>query len=441
MAETFAAFEVHDVRFPTSADLDGSDALNPDPDYSMAYVIVRTSTGQSGFGFVFTIGRGTEIEVAAIRAVEQLVSGLEVESVLADMGSFSRRLVHDSHLRWLGPEKGAVHMAIGAVLNAVWDLYARRAGKPLWKLLADMEPEELVALVDFRHLSDALTPQEALEILRAARSGREAREAQLLSSGFPAYTTSAGWLGYSDEKVTRLVGEALADGFTHLKLKVGADIENDVRRVSMVRDLVGPGVAMSVDANQCWDVGEAIVAIERLAPFDLNWVEEPTSPDDVLGHMAIARAVSPVPLATGEHVANRVIFKQLLSTGAISVCQIDACRVAGVNENIAVLLLAAKFGVPVCPHAGGVGLCELVQHLAMFDFVAVSGSLEGRWIEYVDHLHEHFVEPVRVQRGNYLAPLAPGSGAELRADAIATYRFGEDTGVGLRAVSGGTVTG
>jgi L-fuconate dehydratase len=441
MSEQFTGFEVYDVRFPTSAQLDGSDALNPDPDYSMAYVIVRTSAGESGFGFVFTIGRGTEIEVSAIRAVEELVVGLDVDAVLADMGSFSRSLVHDSHLRWLGPEKGAVHMAIGAVINAVWDLYSRRAGKPLWRLLADMEPEEIVSLIDFRHLTDALTPSEALEILRRSYAGRGEREAQLLRTGYPAYTTSAGWLGYSDEKVTRLVQEALADGFTHLKVKVGVDIDDDIRRVAMVRELVGPDVAVSVDANQCWDVGPAIEAIKRLEPFDLHWVEEPTSPDDVLGHMAIADAIAPVRLATGEHVANRVIFKQLLSTGAISVCQIDACRVAGVNENIAVLLLAAKFGVPVCPHAGGVGLCELVQHLAMFDFVAVGSSLEGHWIEYVDHLHEHFVEPVRVEGAHYVAPLAPGSGAELRVESLATYRFEQDTGMELRAIPGGIANG
>jgi L-fuconate dehydratase len=441
MNETFTGFDVYDVRFPTSAQLDGSDALNPDPDYSMAYVIVRTSAGECGFGFVFTIGRGTEIEVSAIRAVEQLVVGLDVEAVLGDMGSFSRSLVHDSHLRWLGPEKGVVHMAIGAVINAVWDLSARRSGKPLWKLLADMEPEEIVSLIDFRHLTDALTPDEALTILRSARDGRPAREAQLLRSGYPAYTTSAGWLGYSDEKVTRLVREALADGFTHLKLKVGLEIDDDIRRVAMVRELVGPDVAVSVDANQCWDVGPAISAIKQLEPFDLHWVEEPTSPDDVLGHIAIADAIAPIRLATGEHVANRVIFKQLLSTGAISVCQIDACRVAGVNENIAVLLLAAKFGVPVCPHAGGVGLCELVQHLAMFDFVAVGSSLEGHWIEYVDHLHEHFVEPVRVEGAHYVAPLSPGSGAELRAESLATYRFDHDTSMELRAIPGGIADG
>lgn len=422
MPETFVAFDVLDVRFPTSAQLDGSDALNLDPDYSLAYVVVRTANGDRGYGFVFTIGRGTEIEVAAIRAVEHLVVGLEVDDVLADMGAFSRRLVHDSHLRWLGPEKGAVHMAIGAVINAVWDLLARRSGKPLWKLLADMEPREIVSLVDFRHLTDALKPEEAVEMLEAARAGRQAREAELLARGFPAYTTSAGWLGYSDEKVKRLVTEALDDGFGHIKLKVGRDLDSDVKRVAMVRDMIGPNVALSVDANQSWDVQDAITAIGRLAPFDLHWVEEPTSPDDVLGHLAIAKQVSPIPVATGEHVANRIVFKQFLASAAISVCQIDACRVAGVNENIAVLLLAAKFGVPICPHAGGVGLCEVVQHLSMFDFVALSGSFDGRWIEYVDHLHEHFVEPVRIEHGRYAAPMAPGSGAELRVEAIETYR-------------------
>ena len=441
MPETFTAFDVADVRFPTSAQLDGSDALNPDPDYSMAYVTVRTSAGESGHGFVFTIGRGTEIEVAAIRAVEQLVVGLDVDEVLADMGAFSRRLVHDSHLRWLGPEKGAVHMAIGAVVNAVWDLCARRAGKPLWKLLADMEPEELVALVDFRHLTDVLTPSEAVELLRAAQAGRRAREAELLDSGFPAYTTSAGWLGYPDAKVRRLVGRALRQGFEHLKLKVGRDLEEDVRRLAMVRELTGPDIAVSVDANQSWDVEEAIEAIRRFEPLNPYWVEEPTSPDDVLGHLRIAEAVAPVRVATGEHVANRVVFKQLLAAGAISVCQIDACRVAGVNENLAVLLIAAKYGVPVCPHAGGVGLCELVQHLAMFDFVALGGSLEGRWIEYVDHLHEHFVEPVRIEYGRYVAPSAPGSGAELREETLTTFRFNTAPDGRQQAVSGEMLTG
>jgi L-fuconate dehydratase len=422
--EVFTRFEVDDVRFPTSEQLDGSDAMNPDPDYSLAYVTVTTSEDAVGHGFVFTIGRGTEIEVAALHAVEELVVGLEVDATLGDMGGFARRLVHDSQLRWLGPESGAVHMAIGAVVNAVWDLFARRAGKPLWKLLADMSPAELVALVDFRHLADALTPHQALDLLTDGRRGREQRELDLLADGLPAYTTSAGWLGYPDDKVQRLVDEALRDGFRHVKLKVGDDIEDDVRRVAMVRELIGPKVLLSIDANQRWEVDEAVTNVRRLAPYGLHWVEEPTSAVDILGHGAIARRIAPTLVATGEHVSNRVAFKQLLASGAIGICQIDACRVAGVNENVAIMLLAAKYGVPVCPHAGGVGLCEVVQHLPMFDFVALSGAHPGRWIEYVDHLHEHFVEPVRVRGGRYLAPVQPGFSSELRAGTIEEFRHG-----------------
>lgn len=419
----FTRFEVTDLRFPTSRDLDGSDAMNPDPDYSAAYLTIRTSAGDAGYGFVFTIGRGNEVVATAVQAVTEMLGGVDVESVLDDMGAFWKSLVWDSQLRWLGPEKGVMHMAIGAVVNAVWDLKARRAEKPLWKLLADLSPAELVALVDFRYLKDALTPDEALELLTRAESGRAAREELLLAQGFPAYTTSAGWLGYSDEKVARRVTEALADGFDHLKLKVGADIDDDVRRVALVRELIGPDITLSVDANQRWGVEEAIANVRRLGAQGIYWIEEPTSPDDILGHRAIRTAVAPVKVATGEHVANAVVFKQLLSSGAIDVCQIDACRVAGVNENVAILLLAAKFGVPVCPHAGGVGLCEVVQHLAMFDFVAVSGSTEGRWIEYVDHLHEHFTDPVHVDGGRYRPPLSPGSSAEIRPQTLLDYRF------------------
>jgi L-fuconate dehydratase len=423
MTTRFLHFELSDVRFPTSRSLDGSDAMNKEPDYSAAYVVVRTSGGEKGHGFVFTIGRGNEVAVAAIRAVEPLVVGRDVDEVLSDMGGFWRWLTHDSQLRWLGPEKGVTHMAIGAVVNAVWDLYARRQGLPLWKLLSDLTPKQVVQLVDFRYLSDVLLPDEALELLARAGPGKHERERHLMAEGYPAYTTSAGWLGYSDQKVLSLVQAALSQGFTHLKLKVGADIDNDVRRVKLVRELVGPDIHLSVDANQVWDVNEAIADISRLAPFDLNWVEEPTSPDDILGHATIARAIAPVRVATGEHVANRVVFKQMLASKAIGVCQIDACRVAGVNENVAILLLAAKFGVPVCPHAGGVGLCEIVQHLSMFDYVAVSGSTEGRWTEFVDHLHEHFVDPVRVLNGRYRAPTRPGSGAELRPESVSDFGF------------------
>jgi L-fuconate dehydratase len=421
--ELFSHFEVSDVRFPTSRDLDGSDAMNQDPDYSAAYVIVHTTWGSTGHGFVFTIGRGNDVEVAAVRAVEELVIGLSVDEVLADMGAFWRRLTHDSQLRWLGPEKGVMHMGIGAVVNAVWDMYAKREGVPLWQLLSNLSPQQIVDLVDFRHLTDQLTPGEALAILEQAMEGREQRRCELLERGYPAYTTSAGWLGYSDEKVTRLVGEALEEGFTHLKIKVGNDIDDDLRRLKMVRDLVGPDLKLSVDANQIWEVGEAIDNVKRLAEHNLYWVEEPTSSDDILGFGTISRAVHPVKVATGEHVANRVMFKQFLSSGAIDICQIDACRVAGVNENIAILLLAAKFGVAVCPHAGGVGLCEVVQHLSMFDYVAVSGIIDNRWIEYVDHLHEHFVDPVEIVKGRYVAPRYPGNGASMIAESIEAYGF------------------
>lgn len=418
------ALETADVRFPTSLALDGSDAMNPDPDYSAAYVRVRTDAadGHDGHGFVFTIGRGNDVQVAAIDALAGMLVGREVEPLLADMGGTWRELVHDSQLRWLGPEKGVMHMAIGAVVTALWDLRAKREGRPLWQLLAALSPEELVDLVDFRYLTDALTREEALEILRAAEPGRAEREKQLLDVGYPAYTTTPGWLGYDDAKLERLCREAVADGFDQVKLKVGGDLADDVRRLGIARRAVGPDVRIAVDANQRWDVGDAIAWIRELTRFDLAWVEEPTSPDDVLGHAAIARAIAPVPVATGEHLANRVLAKQFLQHDALAVLQIDATRVAGVNENIAMLLLAAKFGVRVCPHAGGVGLCEAVQHLAMFDYVAVSGSLEGRMIEFVDHLHEHFATPVVVSGGRYLAPTAPGAGTEMLAASIAEHR-------------------
>jgi len=422
---TVIAVETSDVRFPTSRNLDGSDAMNPDPDYSAAYVRVVTDggDGHEGHGFVFTIGRGNEVETAAIKALVPYVLGRNAEELLADMGATWKLLAHDSQLRWLGPEKGVMHMAIGAVVNALWDLKAKRAGVPLWQLLATMTPEELVDLVDFRYLSDALTRGEALDILRAAVPGREERTAALLAGGYPGYTTTPGWLGYSDEKLARLAREAVAAGFRQIKLKVGADLADDVRRLRTARAAVGPDIKIAVDANQRWDVAEAIEWMKHLAPFDIAWIEEPTSPDDILGHAAIARGVAPIPVATGEHVQNRVVFKQMLQAQALQVLQIDAARVAGVNENVAILLLAAKFGVRVCPHAGGVGLCEAVQHLSMFDFVAVSGTLEGRMIEFVDHLHEHFVTPIDVHDGSYFPPVAPGAGSEMHAASIAEFTF------------------
>ncbi|MCA1217161.1 enolase C-terminal domain-like protein [Streptomyces sp. 8L] len=424
MSPTVTGFEVHDIRFPTSEQLDGSDAMNPDPDYSAAYVVLRTTDGAEGHGFSFTIGRGNDVTAAAIEALRGYVVGRPTPRTAAQLASLYHDLTHDSQLRWLGPEKGVMHMAAGAVVNAAWDLAATQAGLPLWEFLSGMSPEEIVSLVDFRYLTDVLTPSEALEILRAARPGRAERAAALRAEGYPAYTTSPGWIGYSDSKLVMLAKQAVADGFGQIKLKVGGDLADDVRRMRLARDAVGPGVRIAVDANQRWDVADAVRWMSALAPYDPHWIEEPTSPDDVLGHAAI-RSGQPVKVATGEHVANRVVFKQLLQAEAVDFVQIDAARVAGVNENVAILLLAAKYGLPVCPHAGGVGLCELVQHLSMFDYVAVSGSKEGRVIEYVDHLHEHFADPVRIVSGNYAAPTAPGFSARMLPESIAAYSFPE----------------
>ncbi|MFG1922903.1 enolase C-terminal domain-like protein [Cryptosporangium sp. NPDC048952] len=421
VSATFTEVEARDVRFPTSRFLDGSDAMNPVPDYSAAYVSVRTSDGDEGHSLVFTIGKGNDVQVAAIRAYASLVVGLPVDDVLADLGAFSRRLSGDSQLRWLGPDKGVVSMAAGALVNAAWDLRARRENLPLWQLLARLSPEEIVGLVDFRYLRDALTEDEALEIVR--KEGRSDREAQLISTGYPAYTTTPGWLGYDDEKLARLSKEAVADGFGMIKLKVGGDREADLRRLRIAREAVGPDLPIAVDANQVWGVGEAIEWMADLAPYRPYWIEEPTFPDDVLGHARIREAVHPIRVATGEHGANPVLFKQLLQANAIDVVQIDATRVGGINDNVAILLLAAKFGVPVCPHAGGVGLCEMVQHLAMFDFVAVSGTHDDRMIEYVDHLHEHFVDPVEIRGGRYVAPTTPGAGARMHATSLTEFSY------------------
>jgi len=424
---TITALDVLDIRFPTSRSLDGSDAMNPDPDYSAAYVIVRTDAGDGleGHGLTFTIGRGTEVVVAGVDALRPLVVGRHTDALFGDMGAFWRELVGDSQLRWIGPEKGVIHLATAAVVNAVWDLFAKTEGKPLWKLLVDMTPEQLVSIIDFRYISDALPPERALERLRALAPRRAEREAALRRDGYPAYTTSVGWLGYDDEKIRRLCREALAEGWTRFKLKVGADVEDDRRRARIVREEVGPDAMVAVDANQRWGVDEAIAWMARLAEFDPYWIEEPTSPDDILGHATIARAVAPIRVATGEHVHNRVMFKQFLQAGGLSVCQIDAARLGGVNEVLAVLLMAAEFGVPVCPHAGGVGLCELVQHLSAIDYIAVSGSLDGRMIEYVDHLHEHFLDPVVIRDAKYVLPSRPGYSAEMRPESLARFRFPE----------------
>ena len=417
--------ETYDVRFPTSRQLDGSDAMNRDPDYSAAYVCLRTDdpAGLSGYGFVFTIGRGNDVQTAALAALRDHVVGRDVDTVLADLGKFARSLTDDSQLRWLGPEKGVMHMAIGAVINAAWDMAARRAGKPVWRFIADMSPGQIVELVDFRYISDVLTPADALSILRAAEAGKGARTGRLLAAGYPAYTTSPGWLGYSDEKLVRLATAAVNEGFRTIKLKVGLDVADDVRRLRLARQAVGTDVALAVDANQRWDVDNAIAWLKPLAPFNLAWVEEPTSPDDILGHATIRKAVSPMPISTGEHTHNRVMFKQLFQAQAVDLIQIDAARVGGVNENLAILLMAAKFGIRVFPHAGGVGLCELVQHLAMADYVAITGAMDDRAIEYVDHLHEHFTDPVRIQRGRYLAPQAPGFSAQMHSSSLERFQF------------------
>jgi len=416
-----------DVRFPTSLSLDGSDAMNPDPDYSAAYVVLETdrADGLEGHGLSFTIGRGNDLVVAAIESLRALVVGQEIAAFTGAPGAFWKHLTGDSQLRWLGPEKGVVHLATAAVVNALWDLWARLEGKPLWKLLSDLSPAAIVELVDWRYLTDALTPDEAQARLEALGPTRAAREAEMRRDGYPAYTTSAGWLGYSDEKIRRLCREALAEGFTSFKMKVGANLADDLRRAAVMREAIGPDRQLMIDANQRWDVGQAIEWVRALASARPLWIEEPTSPDDVLGHAAIARALEPlgIGVATGEHCQNRIMFKQLLQARAIAYCQIDACRLAGVNEVVAVLLLAAKFGVPVCPHAGGVGLCEYVQHESIFDYICVSGSLAGRMTEFVDHLHEHFVDPCVVRRGRYVTPLAAGTSITLKPDSLAAHTF------------------
>jgi len=422
---TITGFKLTDIRFPTSKSLDGSDAMNKDPDYSAAYLMLETDSDISGHGFAFTLGRGTELQCATIELLAPKVVGRKVEELKASLGEIARELVSDSQIRWLGPEKGLTHMAVGAVLTALWDLVAKNEDKPLWEVLADMSPEEIVSLVDFRYIRDVLTPEEALEILKRAEGTKAERKAKLLKYGIPAYTTSPGWLGYTDEKMVRLAKEAVADGFTLIKLKCGGSIADDKRRLKLAREAVGPNVRLAIDANQVWSVDEAITWLNELRDksIDLYWIEEPTSPDDALGHATIAKAVAPIRVATGEHVQNRVIFKQMLQLGSLSFMQIDATRVAGPNENIANILMAAKFGIPVCPHAGGVGLCELVQHLSMFDYVAVSGENDSRVIEFVDHLHEHFVTPVNIKQGRYLAPTAPGAGGEIFPETIEKFQF------------------
>ena len=429
MAITITHIETHDVRFPTSRTLNGSDAMNQDPDYSAAYVILHTDSpaGLEGHGLTFTIGRGNEVCVAAIHALAPLVIGYTLESFTENMGAFWHRITGDSQLRWIGPEKGAIHLATAALVNAVWDLYAKVEGKPLWKLLVDMTPEQLVRCIDFRYITDALTPEEALALLQRHVASKSVRETEMRQHGYPAYTTSAGWLGYADEKLLRLCQEAMQQGWTHFKMKVGVNREDDLRRATLMRSAIGAENKLMLDANQYWNVDEAIEAMKQLAVVNPWWIEEPTSPDDVLGHATIAHAIAPIRVATGEHVQNRIIFKQLLQANALGFCQIDACRLGGVNEVLAVLLLAAKFGVPVCPHAGGVGLCEYVQHLSLFDYIAVSASLTDRVVEYVDALHEFFRYPVVIHNGHYMPPTASGYSIEMYPETFVSYDFPSGT--------------
>lgn len=425
MPTTITDITVRDVRFPTSRDLDGSDAMNPDPDYSAAYVTLHTDRedGLAGDGMTFTIGRGNELCVAACESLKPLVVGRTLESFTEDMAGFWRHMTGDSQLRWVGPEKGVIHLATAAVVNAVWDLWAKVEGKPLWKLLVDMSPEQLVGCIDFRYMTDALTPEEAVALLKQHEGSKADRIAEMERDGYPSYTTSAGWLGYPDDKLRSLCRSLMERGWTHFKIKVGRDLEDDVRRCRIIREEIGPDRRLMMDANQVWDVDQAISHMQRLAEFNPWFIEEPTCPDDVLGHAAIAKAIAPISVATGEMCQNRVMFKQLMQAGGLQVCQIDSCRLGGVNEVIAVILLAAKFGIPVCPHAGGVGLCEYVQHLALFDYIVVSASLENRLTEYSDHLHEHMVDPVNMQNGRYMPPTAAGYSITMKPESLEEFEF------------------
>ena len=419
---TITHITVSDIRFPTSLQQDGSDALNLG-DYSATYVVLGTDAGLEAHGLTFTNGRGNEIVVAAVHALKHHVLGRQLDEVVTHMRSLYRDLTVDKQLRWLGPEKGILHMATGALLNAVWDLWARREGKPLWKLLVDLSPEQLVSAIDFSYITDVLTPDDAVAMLHASRSGSERREAEMRADGYPAYTTSTGWLGYPDDKVRRLCREAIAQGWTAFKMKVGQNLQDNLRRAAIMREELGPDRRLMMDANQCWDVDEAITQMRALARFDPWWIEEPTSPDDILGHARIAREIAPIAVATGEVCQNRVMFKQLLQADAIRYVQVDSCRMGGINEALAVVLMAHTFRKPVCPHAGGVGLCEYVQHLSIFDYIAVSGSLQDRVCEYVDHLHEHFVDPCITRRDRYVVPERPGSSIEIAAQSLTDYAF------------------
>jgi L-fuconate dehydratase len=424
MELTILSIEAKDIRFPTSKSLDGSDAMNKDPDYSAAYVILKTNDPKfEGHGMTFTEGRGNELCVAAIQSLSYLLKGKSLKEITNDMAGFWRMITGDTQLRWLGPEKGIIHMATGAIVNAVWDLYAKTEGKPVWKLIADMTPEQIVGCIDFTYITDLITPEESVQMLSKLADTKQERIDYLMKNGYPAYTTSAGWMGYSEEKIRRLSRTARQEGWKYLKMKVGGDINHDAKRAEIIREEVGNEMRLMMDANQVWGVNEAIENMKVLAKFNPWWIEEPTSPDDILGHLAIKKAVSPIKVATGEHCQNRVMFKQFMASGAIDICQVDSCRMGGVNEVLAVMLMAAKLNVPVCPHAGGVGLCEYVQHLSMIDYICISGTLENRITEYVDHLHEHFIDPVIIKNGNYMPPLAPGYSIQMKESSLEAYSF------------------
>jgi L-fuconate dehydratase len=422
---TITGWTCRDIRFPTSKHADGSDAMNPDPDYSAAYVVLETDGKFRGHGLTFTLGKGTELCVAAVNALAPTLVGKRLEDITQHMGAWWQRFANPDQLRWVGPEKGVLHLAVAALVNAVWDLWGKVEQKPVWRLIADLTPEQFVDLIDFRYLTDALTKDEALAILKAQAPGKAPRIAELERVGFPAYTTSAGWLGYPEDKVRRLTREAVAQGLSYIKIKVGRDLADDKKRCAIVREEIGPDRFLMIDANQIWDVGQAIEWVKELAPWKPLWIEEPTSPDDILGHAAVRKALRPlgIGVATGEQCQNRVVFKQLMQAEAIDFCQIDSCRMGGVNEILSVLLLAKKFGIPVCPHAGGVGLCEYVQHLAMIDYVCVSGTFESRVLEYVDHLHEHFVDPVVIRNGRYMPPKLPGYSIEMKPPSLDAHEF------------------
>lgn len=424
MSLVIKSIEVKDIRFPTSKSLDGSDAMNADPDYSAAYVVLKTNNVSfEGHGLTFTLGRGNELCVAAIKSLSYLLVGKSLDDLTSNMAAFWRMITGDSQLRWLGPEKGVIHMATGALVNAVWDLYAKAEGKPLWKLITDMTPQQLVSCIDFTYLTDVINPEEAIQMLSKLEDTKQQRADFLLKNGYPAYTTSAGWLGYSEEKIRRLSKVAKSEGWTHIKMKVGANVNDDIRRAEIIREEIGDDIRLMMDANQKWEVNEAIQNMKLLAKFNPWWIEEPTSPDDISGHLAIAKAIAPIKVASGEHCQNKVIFKQFLQSGAIGICQIDSCRVGGVNELLSIMLMAAKFNIPVCPHAGGVGLCEYVQHLSMIDYISISGSLNNRVVEYVDHLHEHFQHPVIIRNGNYMPPLTAGYSITMKNSSISHFSY------------------